>query len=210
MRDKARPILSTQRGVMRDREAFLAPEGRYSSGVGLATLLALLLAPTAAIAQGATICRTFTKDSGLTDTFVRQARPDQSFGTSDALRVNANASDLALALVRVDLSTLTPGAAVQTAQLTLHVRHGSPTSVHAYASPVLWSSYRTTWNNFEPTADPPSPFGVLDHDTQTFDVTQLASDWINLVRPNLGVILAGGDASYDSTRSARPPHLTLC
>ena len=175
---------------------------------------ALACHPQAAHAE-TTVCTVFGLGGPgpVADTYLSSAAPTENFSKSDVLVLNDGDgvhAATSVALLRFDLGTVSPGAAVLSARLALHDRGNAHATPAVFPATTPWNAFDVTWNSFVIPPDPPAGDWIRVDRTLTLDVTPLASDWINLVRPNFGVVLASVDARFDSSRAGTPPQLTVC
>ncbi|MFN8498612.1 MAG: SdrD B-like domain-containing protein [Anaerolineae bacterium] len=171
--------------------------------------------------------------TSVADTFVQKNKPTEVQGSATTMQTNPGNNNTTnntnYSLVQFDLSSIPPGATINSASLTLTVNASRANNhvdeVHRLLT--SWTEAAATWNKRDgvvPWAG--GAFSSLDYGAtvyasitpspngaQTLDVTALVKKWVTDGAPNdgLGLISTGsdnGDAKYD-TREANSGKPTL-
>lgn len=161
------------------------------------------------------------------DAFVASNQPDTNFGGSDTLLLGYNSGGANLGALRILLlfdfpDGIPAGAEINSATIQLYLSSATgETSMNTIArflqSP--WDEQQVTWNSHEPNWGGISAAATVASSPgwYTWDVTGLASEWLNGITPNDGVILIGDEIPGEHERifwsleagNALPPQLIV-
>lgn len=154
--------------------------------------------PDLALDSGTPILETisFTVAPVTQDTFIDGASPTKNFNGTDEIRLKGSAI---WGVVQFDLSGVTSGLTVTSAQLRLNIRDtadaskgGADISVHRITAP--WTETGVTWDNTSANhvATPEVTFHIdssMDDQYVTADIATLVQAWVDGTYPNYGIVL---------------------
>lgn len=169
---------------------------------------------------GATVLRWRVRPDGILDAvislpatqnvFVASNQPDTNFGGGNTLLLGYNSGGDNLGALRILLlfdfpDGIPAGAEINSATIQLYLSSATgETSMNTIArflqSP--WDEQQVTWNSHEPNWGGVSAAANVDSSPgwSTWDVTGLASEWLNGITPNDGVILIGDEIPSEHQR----------
>jgi len=149
--------------------------------------------------------------SGVSDTYISMYNPDANYGGLGTMRLHPGSDSRERLLVKFDISRIPPSATVAQATLHLYAWYRNRTYlVMAYAYQVRrhWSELDATWNratstDFWAAAGCKDP--LFDYDSgavastelnwtnqwYTWDVTEMAQQWVTNPASNEGVLIVG-------------------
>ncbi|HYF00862.1 MAG TPA: DNRLRE domain-containing protein [Planctomycetota bacterium] len=174
---------------------------------------------------------------GTADATLAEASPDKAKGRSPALDIDGDnpgrSGKDTVALLRWDLTSVSPGTRIASAEMVLRVQDSTKSTYLVYALVRPWSEAEATWNRASSgqawegpgargAADRrPAPVGRLVKASGTVRIAlegALVQEWIDHPSTNHGVMLAGPDATDGlllrsrewSVASERPMLHLLC
>ena len=132
------------------------------------------------------------------DTYIHQGDPNTNFG-SEPVMVVAWSSDVVAtrhALLAFDLSSIPPGATIDTADILVHLDHSGPEDAAIRLLKVTspWDEGSVTWNS-APSVSGPYSYANVETTAgwYTWSVTSLVQEWVYTptTNPNYGISLQG-------------------
>ncbi|MCO6449426.1 MAG: DNRLRE domain-containing protein, partial [Caldilineales bacterium] len=178
--------------------------------------------------MGAATCTVFQPAKGAgQDAFIQLEKPTDNKGTDNELKVKTESGKLIRSVLKFDVTGLPAGALVESATLSLWVKDvkDGNASINAHALTKTWDQSTVTWNS--PWTTPGGNYGSTISTTAftksvkdywaTWDVTSVASAWLNNPASNFGLILEQGvtdpksEVKFKSNNeSSDRPKLEIC
>jgi len=142
------------------------------------------------------------------DTYVDSANPDANFANDGALRLLriflGQTTWQQQFYLRFDLSSIPPGALIQSAELDLFQTAGTSNPVRVYTVTSAWDAPQTTWNK-QPDIGSAESWSAPATTNQYITYTSsgfigLVQNWVNAPGRNFGLMLASGATATSDGR----------
>jgi hypothetical protein len=126
------------------------------------------------------------------DSWLKEAAPNDNFGTEKELSSKTKPGDNERAVLRFNLSPIPPKARIQSAIATFRVTTPDPSPVHVFRITDAWTESGVNWGNTGNDFDFTTIQGAFTPDEDdafvTVDLTPLVQAWV-CGTPNHGIIL---------------------
>jgi len=142
------------------------------------------------------------------DAWIKEAAPDDNFGSDSELAVKNKAGDSFRALYHYDLTSIAGSGGVQSAIAWFYVSsNDDQAAVDIRAVMADWTEPAVTWNNiatsFDTTIMGTIPLQVTKDVWVSVDITALAQQWVNDPTSNNGITLIASSDDLESKYSSR-------
>jgi hypothetical protein len=126
------------------------------------------------------------------DSWLKEAAPNDNFGTEKELPSKNKPGDNERAVLRFNLSPIPPKARIQSAIATFRVTTPDPSPVHVFRITKAWTESGVNWGNTGTAFDATTIQGAFTPDVDdafvTVDLTPLVQAWV-CGTPNHGIML---------------------
>jgi hypothetical protein len=177
----------------------------------------------AALGAEEPLCVTFQRGGSteVEDAKISNRQPDKNFGNDGVASISQGNGHIEQVLLRFDTKSIPARATVTSATLTVwQVNSGRPLALRAHPMTSPWAEGSVTWSSFGAAYDSGTEASVeasgsAHSPLRTFDVTAMASAWVQEPSNNHGLLLAqaGGKTLLDTSESPhadRRPRLEVC